>query len=227
MSDLELLQNLWQLLNPTVAKGQIDSTQGRLDERTAALKQNLERLKNEPGRPSSSLHAHASLLLIDLIKSIGSPPELRRVLVDFQSVFEKSKGLIDFPAIQFVDILMEIGEHFPDDAGFDDTFESVLLLTRERESRVVSGRMLLRRGIQKLKGKKPYETIRLLGRAQQDLAMHESRAEMAAALALCAGAYEMAGLFWAARGSLSMANCYFAKPHGMQHCYIPFSMLLI
>jgi hypothetical protein len=20
---------------------------------------------------------------------------------------------------------------------------------------------------------------------------------------------------------LSMANCYFAKPHGMQHCYIP------
>jgi hypothetical protein len=25
---------------------------------------------------------------------------------------------------------------------------------------------------------------------------------------------------------LSMANCYFATPHGM-HCYIPFSMLLI
>jgi hypothetical protein len=21
---------------------------------------------------------------------------------------------------------------------------------------------------------------------------------------------------------LSMANCYFAKPRGMQHCYIPF-----
>jgi hypothetical protein len=26
---------------------------------------------------------------------------------------------------------------------------------------------------------------------------------------------------------LSMANCYFAKPHGMQHCYTPFFMLLI
>jgi hypothetical protein len=24
------------------------------------------------------------------------------------------------------------------------------------------------------------------------------------------------------RSDLSMANCYFAKPHGMQHCYIPF-----
>ena len=26
---------------------------------------------------------------------------------------------------------------------------------------------------------------------------------------------------------LSMANCYFARPHDMQHCYIPFFMLLI
>jgi hypothetical protein len=26
---------------------------------------------------------------------------------------------------------------------------------------------------------------------------------------------------------VSMANCYFAKPHGMQHCYIPFFILLI
>jgi hypothetical protein len=26
---------------------------------------------------------------------------------------------------------------------------------------------------------------------------------------------------------VSMANCYFAKPQGMQHCYIPFFMLLI
>jgi hypothetical protein len=27
--------------------------------------------------------------------------------------------------------------------------------------------------------------------------------------------------------SVSMANCYFAEPHGMKHCYIPFFMLLI
>jgi hypothetical protein len=27
--------------------------------------------------------------------------------------------------------------------------------------------------------------------------------------------------------SVSMANCYFAEPHGMKYCYIPFFMLLI
>ena len=48
----------------------------------------------------------------------------------------------------------------------------------------------------------PYEAIRLLGRAQQDLALHESRSEMAAALGLCATAYERVGLLWAARGSM-------------------------
>jgi hypothetical protein len=26
--------------------------------------------------------------------------------------------------------------------------------------------------------------------------------------------------------SVSMANCYFAEPHGMKHCYIHFFMLL-
>jgi hypothetical protein len=29
------------------------------------------------------------------------------------------------------------------------------------------------------------------------------------------------------RGRLSMANCYFAKPDGIQHCYVAFFMLLI
>jgi hypothetical protein len=31
----------------------------------------------------------------------------------------------------------------------------------------------------------------------------------------------------ASKRTLSMANCYFAEPHGMKDCYIPFFMLLI
>jgi hypothetical protein len=62
-----------------------------------------------------------------------------------------------------------------------------------------------RRGVQKLKGKRPNDTIRLLGRAQQDLALYESRSEMVRALSLCASAYEQAGLLWAARGSMLLA----------------------
>jgi hypothetical protein len=204
-SDLELLQNLWQLLYASVRNGHMDSAEGRLVERTTALKRELERLHTEHGRPSVVLSARASLLLMDLVVSYDNTEELRRVLDEFRNIFDQSKGLIDFPALQFVDILMQLGEHFPKDESFDGLFESVLLVTRERESRTVSGRMLLRRGIQKLKGNQPYEAIRLLGRAQQDLALRESRGEMAAALRLCATAYEEVGLLWASRGSLLLA----------------------
>jgi len=204
-SDLELVQNLWQLLHASVINGHIDAAEGRLDERTSALKGELERLQKDQGRPSAALYACASLLLVDLFKSYDNAEEVKRVFGEFRRIFEESKGLIDFPALQFAKILMELGEHFPKDETFDDAFESAILVTRERESSVVSGRMLLLRGTQKLKGKRPYEAIRLLGRAQQDLALHESRGEMAAALALCGSAYESAGLLWAARGSMLMA----------------------
>jgi hypothetical protein len=143
---------------------------------------------------------------MDVFTSNGNIEELRKLFGKFRTIFDQSKGLIDFPALQFVEVLMELGDHLPGDESFDDLFESVLLLARERENCTVSGRMLLRRGMQKLKSKQPYEAIRLLGRAQQDLAVHESRGEMAAALAVCASAYEEAGLPWAARGSLLLAT---------------------
>ncbi len=204
-SDLELLQNLWQLLYASVGNGHIARTDGRLDERTAALEAELGRMRKEQGRPSAVLYASASVLLMKLYKSFGDMAQLKTLLQEFRSIFEKSKGLIDFPALQFAQILMELGEHLPEDEGFDEAFESALIVTRERESSVVSGRMLLRRGIQKLKGKRPYEAIRLLGRAQQDLALHESRNEMVGALGLCASAYEAVGLLWAARGCMLLA----------------------
>lgn len=205
VTDIELLQNLWQLLFASVKNGHIQHGDARFDERTTTLRKELQRLQKEQGRPSAALHATASLLLMDLLEAIGNVEKLKQVLNDFQSIFEKSKGLVNFPALQFIEILMELGEQFPDDAQFDKLFEAVLQVAKERESKVVSGRMLLRRGTQKLEGGRPYEAIRLLGRAQQQLALRESLGEMIAALALCANAYEAAGLLWAARGSLLVA----------------------
>ncbi len=202
VTDIESLHNLWQLLWGLVRAGHVQLADAQLAKRTDTLRKELQRLQSEEGRPSAALHATATLLLIDLVEAIGNAGKLKGVLDDFQRVFERSKGLVNFPALQFVEILLELGEQFPDDAQFDELFESVLRVAKERESSVVSGRMLLRRGTQKLKAGRPYEAIRLLGRAQQQLAVRESRGEMVAALAICAAAYEATGLLWAARGSL-------------------------
>src|SRR5262249_27225491 len=157
----------------------------RVDERTATLREALRRIQTEEGRPSAALYAAASLLLMDLTESYDKPEAVNRGFSEFRTVFEESKGLMDFPALKFAKVLNELGEHFATVDAFDEAFESAILITRERESSAVSGGMLLRRGAQKLKGKRPYEAIGLLGRAQQDLALHESRGEMAAALAIC------------------------------------------
>ncbi len=202
VTDIELLHNLWHLAYGSVRAGQIQLADAQLAKRTEFLRNELKRLKEEKGRPSAALHATATLLLMDLVEALGKAGKLKGVLNDFQQVFDKSKGLVNFPAVQFIEILMELGEQFPDDAQFDELFEAVLRVAKERESSVVSGRMLLRRGTQKLKASRPYEAIRLLGRAQQHLAVRESRGEMVAALAICAAAYEAAGLPWAARGAL-------------------------
>ena len=94
----------------------------------------------------------------------------------------------------------------PNNAEFDKLFEYVLLISQDRETRATSGRMLMTRGIQKLTGGNYYEAIRLLGRAQHNLAMRECRSELITTLALCASAYESVGLLWAARSNILLAT---------------------
>src|SRR5262249_22922185 len=161
--------------------------------------QELQHLVEEKTRPSTSLQARAQCLLIDLVQAHGDKQELKKVLTEFRTVFEQSKGLLNFPTRKLIDLIMEIGDVFPIDNTFDEIFEAVLVLAQERDSSATAGRMLLRRGMQKLDHDQPYEAIRLLGRAQQRLALRECRDELVTALALCARAYEAAGLLWAAR----------------------------
>ena len=201
-ADVELLQNLWGLLCHSVREGHIDAEAGQLAERTELLKGNLNRLQADYDRPSTAASARASLLLMKLVQTHADRAELKHILNDSKTLLGDVRGLVEFPAAQFIEILTEFGGSLASDDAFDEMFESLVEIARARESSTVSGRMLLRRGAQKLSGGMPYEAIRLLGRAQQDLALHESRGEMAAALGLCGSAYERVGLLWAARGSM-------------------------
>lgn len=205
VTDIELLANLWQLLWATVHRSQLHASDAKLDTRTKTLRVELQRLQTEQDRPSTALQSRSIELLMDLSESKDKPAELKIIFNEFRKVFEEGKGLVNFPVAPLIKILMELGEYLPDGPGFDELFESVLLLSQERESRATSGRMLLRRGKQKLLSGKRYEAIRLLGRAQHDLAMRECRGELIDALALCASAYESVGLLWAAHSSILLA----------------------
>ncbi|QLE59999.1 hypothetical protein [Nostoc sp. TCL26-01] len=205
VTDIEKLANLWQLLWTTVQRSQLEVNDAKLEARTKTLHTELQRLQADQDRPSTALQARSIELLMDLTESKHEPAELKRILEEFRKVFAEAEGLVNFPVAPLIEILMELGKYLPDDPAFDELFEAVLLLSQQRESKATSGRMLLTRGKQKLLGGNPYEAIRLLGRAQHNLAMRECRGELIAALALCASAYESVGLLWAARSNMLLA----------------------
>jgi hypothetical protein len=204
-SDIELFKNLWQLLYVAVTREHLTADGAKLSERTATLRQELQRLRQDKTRPNTALQARVEEVFMDMVLAHGNKDQLNAVLAELKEIFEHSKGLVDFPARQLIDLLMELGEALPLDDAFDKLFEVVLPIAQERDSGATAGLMLLRRGAQKLECGQRYEAIRLLGRAQQRLALRECREELVAALALCARAYEAAGLFWAARASMLLA----------------------
>jgi len=126
-------------------------------------------------------------------------------------ITSESEGLIDYPVEQFAKIVDELGMVFSDLPQYDELVETVIDLTQRRAGQQRAGRMLLTRGLQKLRASRVYDAIRLFGRAQQELAMREARDELTDALFACGLAYEGAGLLWAARANtLASANRVYA-----------------
>jgi hypothetical protein len=99
----------------------------------------------------------------------------------------------------FARLVDEIGVLFSDIPEYGELIEEVIAVTQKRAGQEQAGRILLARGFQKLRSSHIYDAIRLFGRAQQQLALHEAREELAHALFAGALAYEGAGLLWAAR----------------------------
>lgn len=205
--DLELLSNLWTIMNPAIAMHKLDPGKAKFEARTHILKTELGRLAADKTRPNNALQARTNRTLMDLSwVMVRDPKELDKVLDELKDILIASEGLGSYPFEPVATIIRELGEHITDSSSYDLLFEHLIGLTERRTSEAEAGKALLQRGIQKLRAGKNYEAIRLLGRAQQKLAMDEHRGEWITALAACGSAYEAAGLLWAARASLLAAT---------------------
>lgn len=54
--DLERLTNLWTLLIPTLAKGQLDYGKAKIKQRSETLRLELKKLADDKTRPNNSLY---------------------------------------------------------------------------------------------------------------------------------------------------------------------------
>lgn len=204
-TDIELLSNLWSILHTSIRWGKLNAEAAKLDARTVNLRAELERLATDRQRPNNALLARTSNLLMDLTEARGKGESLGKVLLSLKEALVASQGLAEFPLDSIAQILQDMGEFLPDSVEYDELFEVIVNLTEHRASEGKAGSVLLQRGYQKLRAGKTYDSIQLLGRAQQKLAMSEYHAEWVASMAGCSLAYEAAGLLWAARANMLMA----------------------
>ncbi|WP_447978222.1 hypothetical protein [Candidatus Nitrospira bockiana] len=205
--DLELLTNLWTVLNTTVAHGQLDAEAAKVRQRATTLRDELDRLAAEPGRPNNALQARTSRVLVDMQEAMTGGQPLDKFLLELKDIITTSEGLIAYPVTPLAEIVSEMGHVLTDNEAYDELFEALLPIVERRRSEGDAGRGLLERGTQKLRSGKRYDAIRCLGRAQVKLAKYEYRRDLILAQAECGMAYEEAGLLWAARlNMLAAAN---------------------
>jgi len=202
---LELLTNLWFLLRTALREGGFDKAEDWFQARTETLIEELERLSKEEARPSASLQAQTLLLQMQLLLKLEPQEPIGAVLRDLQDVVRQCEGLAGYPLKPQVEILMELGGFLEGVPAYDELFETIVEVASTREGEISGARMLLKRGGQQLEANRPYDAIRLLGRALRYLYKHESRHDSVHALYLCGCAYERVGLLWAARGTLLAA----------------------
>jgi hypothetical protein len=206
--DVELVNNLWNALFGSLALGDAINENPKLSERANALKKKLEELSNDDVRPNNSLHAQTMLCFHKLKKALGKNSEskdLKDIFTEFVTIFERSRGLGQYPFDSYKSVIFELGDLFVDNEDYEILFDTVVAIQEERTSEGEAGAIITNRGIQKLRGGKNYDAIRFFGRAQEKLAKEEYRHELIKCLIACGGAYEAAGLNWAARSNLLAA----------------------
>ena len=203
--ELELLTNLWSILNGLTRINELSESDASLDKRTETLATELDRLSLDQDRPSTALQARTLRLHMKLISSL--PDKVDPFLLELQTVVRECEGLVGYPLEPLVEVLNELGKYIGHRPAYGELFDIIVEVTSRRAGEVSAARMLLKRGAQQLDADTPYEAIRSLGRALASLYRHESRDDFVRALYLCGAAYERVGLLWAARGALVTAAC--------------------
>lgn len=200
------LERLGNLLNVFVGRERYNKEEAatlKIDDRFASLNEALEKLAGDEQRPNHALYAETLLSLHDLTLHMrhGALEKLDQVWRRLIDIVDRARGLGEFPA-GLIGKMTELFSSFaPDSAEFDNLVIKVAEFMGERKRDGEQGRLLLRRGAQKLDAEKPLAAIVWLGKAAVAFNKNEYREEQVETLYYLAVAYQGAGLFWAARAA--------------------------
>jgi hypothetical protein len=174
--------------------------------RRGRLERILQLNIQDSARPNNSLQAETLLLgqlLTDSLLSRGNP----KPLFDKLSIcLSRADGLGKYPAMRFINTLMESGDMIGELPGYDDLFENMARIAESRSGEVFKGQLLFDRGLQKAKNGDPHEALKLMGRARILLSKEETFSKSIHATLACSDLYMSLGLPWAARSEALAAS---------------------
>jgi len=205
--DIELLCNLFTVLNSSVSHKQIDEAAANLSERRERIEAALRKLAAEDHRPNNALQAETSLTLLQLLRDgreeVDTP--FGAYWDKFNSILDRAQKLAEYPVEQLLRLNEVFGMIAGDDPAYDQFVERLAEVAAQRQSDGKSGEILLARGKEKLDLERPVDAINLLGRAALKFLKHEYRDQQIEAQYLIAVGYSGAGLRWASRSACLMA----------------------
>jgi hypothetical protein len=199
------------LLISATRQGALTEADAKFSVRTEGLRAALQKLSEDKSRPNNALQAETNLLLMRLHECVGDADTVDPILTDLREVIAKAEDLGDYPVESLAGIVQIFGDVFIDSNTYDELFDATVIMMERRSGEGTAGGRLLERGFQLLDKDRPYEAIRVLGRAQRKLVKREYRHDFVMALAACGSAYKEVDLLWAARSNfLAAATTAFA-----------------
>lgn len=199
-SDVDLLFNLWILLLPSVAEGDMSPQCAQIDLRSQRLAAIFRTFATDSTRPNRALQARTNLIVMSTTQAYysGKADEVEKGWRELAKVVDKSEGLGAYSVEHLYSLVRELGR-FIDSPTFDALYDKLAETMRFRRSEGEAGMAYVERAIQKLRLDKPYEAIQWFGRAEKLLIKQEYREILVKALVGISVAFELVGLLWAAR----------------------------
>lgn len=201
--DISKLSNLYTVLTARVAQGWETAEELDTESRGERLRSKIHEISTDKSRPNNALYGKAlgHLLELSLASSSKDVDRLDAVWNGLSEVIDQAHGLGEFPA-ELIDQVTEALQPFaPTSEAFDGLVLKLAEFMGERAKQGKAGKILFRRGEQRLEAEEPVEAIRWLGKASIYFMKDEYAEEQFETLYCLSIAYRGAGLLWAARAT--------------------------
>ena len=193
---------VFQLFTTAVRATQGEAADKFIKEEGTRFLKRLYTIAADGTRPSFALQAETDIVLVQAnLAQEFSEAAIRRL----KGIVRRAKALIGYPVTGLFALVIDLGDQISENEAYERLVDEISELSAARDGEIAAASVLVRRGGQLLEAGKPYEAIKVLGRALGRLYKNETSAELVRALYLCASAYEQVGLLWAARGTVLSA----------------------